>query len=82
MSFRRASMDLDMSRCQLMTVKSINPQKISRIINLVLRVLGWIMTPLYHFDLVSLPIGLLLAVTFFGLLAVSGALAWFSGYCE
>ncbi len=56
-----------------------DPIRIRRAFDVIcvpLRILGWILPPLYHFNLVSLPVGLCLAAAFFGLLAVSGVLAW------
>ena len=52
------------------------------VIHVPLRILGWIMPSLYHFNVVSLPVGLCLAATFFGLLVVSGVLAWRSSLLE
>ena len=49
---------------------------VTRVVDVVLHIFGRVLPPLYYFDLVSLPVGLLLAATFFGLLAVSGVLAW------
>ena len=46
------------------------------LILVVLRILAWVLNPLYHFKLVSVSVGLILAAIFFGLLAVSGILAW------
>ena len=57
-------------------------RKVSQAIDVILQNLGWILPPLYHFDLVSIPVGLFLAATFFGLLAVSGVLAWRSSPLE
>jgi hypothetical protein len=48
----------------------------------VLRVYAWILNPLYHFKLVSVSVALILAVVFYGLLAVSGLLAWRSTRIE
>ena len=42
----------------------------------VIHVLAWVMNPLYHFNLVTVPVGVILAVVFFGLVTVSGMLAW------
>ncbi|MCH7687194.1 MAG: hypothetical protein IH899_11015 [Planctomycetes bacterium] len=47
-----------------------------------LQILGRIMPPLYHFNLVSVPVGLILAAMFYGLLALSGVLAWRSSSLE
>ncbi len=49
---------------------------VTRVVDVVLRIFGRVLPPLYCCNLVSLPVGLLLAATFFGLLAVSGLLAW------
>jgi hypothetical protein len=52
------------------------------VILVVLRVFAWILNPLYHFNLISVSAGLFLAAIFFGLLAVSGVLAWRSTRLE
>ena len=51
-------------------------RKAFEVILAVLRVFASILNPLYHFKLVSVPVALILAVIFYGLLAVSGFLAW------
>ena len=55
---------------------SARQRSVSQTIDLILQNLGRVLPPLYHFDLVSVPVGLFLATTFFGLLAVAGFLAW------
>ena len=57
-------------------------EKAFDVICVPLRILGWTLPPLYHFNLVSVPVGLLLAAIFYGLLAVSGVLAWRSSRYE
>ena len=52
------------------------------VIYVLLHILGRILPLVYHLDLVSLSLGLYLAATFFGLLAVSGVLAWRSSLLE
>ena len=56
--------------------------EVTRMVDVVLRIFGRVLPLLYHFNLVSLPVGLFLAATFFGLLAVSGVLAWLSSLPE
>ena len=57
-------------------------EKIFDIICALLRIFGRILPPLYHFNLVSVPVGLILAAMFYGLLALSGVLAWRSSSLE
>ncbi len=47
-----------------------------------LRILGWTLPPLYHFNIVSVPVGLILAAAFFGLFLASGILEWRSSLLE
>ena len=52
------------------------PPDVTRVVDVVLRIFGRVLPPMYHFKAVSLPVGLSLAAAFFGLLVVSGILAW------
>ena len=51
-------------------------RKAFEIILVVLRVFAWILNPLFHFKIVSVPVALILAAIFYSLLAVAGVLAW------
>ena len=48
----------------------------------VLHIFAWILTPLYRFKLASVSVVLMLAGIFYGLVAVSGVLAWRSSRYE
>ena len=49
---------------------------VARAVNVALRILGRVLPPLYHLNLLSVSAGLILAATFFGLLVMSGVPAW------
>ena len=55
---------------------------VTSLVEILLRFFGHVLPPLFHFNLLTLPVGLLLAATFFGLLAVSGVPAWRSSLLE